>query len=180
MLNLATIGYISINEEDTIPNSVKIKEALREKVLEIWNKEEELNIITGLARGTDQLFCEIGIKLKKEYKKAKIRITAIVPYQQQAMLWSQNATTHYNDLLKKIDKIECLSEGSFEIGKIRERNKEIIRRADCVIFTEHGDNVDFYKQFAEESKTPYEILELTPYVVKKKNLEGEKANGKAN
>lgn len=179
MLAIATIGYISVNEDGFIPNQKKIQNAIREKIFEIWDEKEELCLITGLARGTDQLFCEIGAKLKKEYaKKTEVKIIAVLPYEKQAALWPQAVQTFYSSLLKKVDEVECLNQGKFNLGYVKQRNEKMIDYADYVIFTEHNHNVDFYKKYAESNNKKYTILDLTSFVVKKKNT--EENNGKAN
>lgn len=169
MIAVTVIGYISVDENGMIPNSKKIQAAIREEVLKLWNGKDELCLVTGLARGTDQLFCQLGIKLRKEYKKkAEIKIVAVIPYEKQASLWSQAAQTTYNALIKQVDEVECLAERSFNLGLTKKRIQKMIDYADYVIFTEYNNNVDQYKEYAEENNTSYTILKLDPFIAKKK------------
>lgn len=179
MIAITVIGYISVDENSMIPNSKKIQATIKEEVLKLWDEKDELCLVTGLARGTDQLFCEIGIKLRKEYKKkANVKIVAIIPYEKQAFLWPQTAQTAYNALIKQVDEVECLAERSFNLGLTKKRTLKMIDYADHVIFTEYGNNVDSYKEYAKENNTPYTILKLDPFIAKKKDEDED--NGKKN
>jgi uncharacterized phage-like protein YoqJ len=101
-------------------------------------KFEELQpteLITGMALGIDQVFCQEAIKYKATHPD--VRIIAAVPCREHSSKWREPSRKLYDDLLAKCDEVH-LNDVSYTPAVMQIRNEYMVDRCDIVLGVWNG------------------------------------------
>ena len=89
-----------MNENDD--RCVKLKEALKEQIINLVEAEDVTHFITGMALGVDLYAAEIVLDLKARYPN--ITLESAIPCETQAVKWSMAQRERYYDIAAQCDK----------------------------------------------------------------------------
>ena len=89
-----------MNENDD--RCVKLKEALKEQIINLIEAEDATHFITGMALGVDLYAAEIVLDLKARYPN--ITLESAIPCETQAVKWSMAQRERYYDIAAQCDK----------------------------------------------------------------------------
>ena len=89
-----------MNENDD--RCVKLKEALKEQIINLIEAEDVTHFITGMALGVDLYAAEIVLDLKARYPN--ITLESAIPCETQAVKWSMAQRERYYDIAAQCDK----------------------------------------------------------------------------
>lgn len=107
----------------------KIKDALRENIVTLAERGVR-SFYTGMARGTDMWAAEIVLKLREKY--SDIRLTAVVPFTEQADEWPETEKNKYHEILESCSETVVIGEyGQKDVFK--KRNQYLVDHSDYVI-----------------------------------------------
>lgn len=102
-----------------------IKLALLERVQALYDRHDDLVLVTGMALGVDMWFAEIGIKLG-------IPVIAVIPFTNQAASWHKLNRQHYLNILRDTEEIQCIHE-EYKPSAYFDRNKAMVEQSDeCI------------------------------------------------
>jgi len=109
-----------------------IKLAMLERVQALVDEHgTDMVLITGMALGPDQWFAEIGIKLG-------IPVHAYLPFKGQEKYWSENAKSHFRDLLDLVSNVTVISDTQSSNAYLR-RNIAMVEQSDhCIAVWDGG------------------------------------------
>lgn len=107
----------------------KLKQTLI-AVIEDMIKKNYLHYLCGFDRGCDLLFAECLIELKEKYPE--ITLESILPFEEQAALWSDDERELYYNLLSKCDH-EVLLRTQYQKGCYTVRDKFMVKKSDMLI-----------------------------------------------
>lgn len=113
-------------DDERHPDCVKIKKALREQVLYLYEEQGIRRFLTGASTGVDMWAGEIVLNLMK--KRKDMELHCIVPYEEQAIKWTVLQRERYYDMLRDCTKLVQLSVRYYE-GCYRVRNEYLIKNA---------------------------------------------------
>lgn len=111
---------------------------LKEKLKMILKKYKATTAYTGMALGTDMIFANAVMDLKKEGKD--IRLVAVLPCANQDKKWSQKDQKCYQEILQAADEVIRLSEEEYCPELMRIRNRWLVDHADMLIAVWDGSN----------------------------------------
>lgn len=94
---------------------------LKEKLKMILKKFKATTAYTGMALGTDTIFANAVLDLKKE--GMDIRLVAVVPCANQDKKWSKKDQKRYQEILQAADEVVQLSEEEYRPELMRIRNR---------------------------------------------------------
>ena len=89
-----------MNENDE--RCVKLKEELKEQIINLIEAENVTHFITGMALGVDLYAAEIVLDLKASYPS--ITLESAIPCETQAVKWSMAQRERYYDIAAQCDK----------------------------------------------------------------------------
>ena len=89
-----------MNENDD--RCVKLKEALKEQIINLIEAEDVTHFITGMALGVDLYAAEIVLDLKARYPN--ITLESAIPCETQAVKWSMAQRERYYNIAAQCDK----------------------------------------------------------------------------
>lgn len=89
-------------------------------------REEEIQVISGMALGFDQLVCDVCLQLEIPY-------VAAVPCDNQDALWPLPQKNKYADLLAKASSIVVVNPGPYEAWKMHARNSWIVNNSNEMV-----------------------------------------------
>lgn len=102
-----------------------IKLALLERVQALSDRHDDLALVTGMALGVDTWFAEIGIKLD-------IPVIAVIPFTNQAASWHKLNRSHYLDILRDTEEIQCIHE-EYKPSAYFDRNRAMVEQSnECI------------------------------------------------
>jgi uncharacterized phage-like protein YoqJ len=104
------------------PDCVELKSVLREQI-ELLYEQGVLRFLTGACIGVDTWAGEIVLDLMKQHKD--IELHCIVPFEEQAVKWTEAQRERYYNLLRDCTKIVQLSVHYYE-GCYRVRNQYLV------------------------------------------------------
>ena len=87
-----------MNENDE--RCVKLKEELKEQIINLIETENVTHFITGMALGVDLYAAEIVLDLKARYPS--ITLESAIPCETQAVKWSMAQRERYYDIAKSL------------------------------------------------------------------------------
>lgn len=100
----------------------------------VKSKIQEINpscILSGMANGSDQIAVEIALILS-------IPFWAIVPCDNQDLLWPKEAKRNYQKLLSKAAKVVNVSPGPYNPSKMHVRDKWIVENSNELLAVWNG------------------------------------------
>ncbi len=86
----------------------------------------------GMAMGFDLLAAETVIMLKKLYKKARIDLVAVIPFEKQSAAWDDVWRARYERVLRQADSLVYISR-EYKKGCYHNRNCYMVDNSDIVI-----------------------------------------------
>lgn len=111
---------------------------LEGKFKEILKKYQVQTAYTGMALGTDTVFANAVLDLKKE--GMDIRLECVLPCLNQDKKWSKRDQKHYQEILQAADEVILLSEEEYSPELMRIRNRWLVDHADMLIAVWDGSN----------------------------------------
>ncbi len=106
----------------------KIMRVLQQQLADANNviHTQDHRLISGMALGIDQLFCQIAIEMG-------LHFIAAVPCQNQSIKWPQKSVFKYNDLIHKAAEIVVVTEGPYTPQCMQQRNEWMVDNCDLLI-----------------------------------------------
>ena len=117
-----------MNENDD--RCVKLKEALKEQIINLIEAEDVTYFITGMALGVDLYAAEIVLDLKACYPN--ITLESAIPCETQAVKWSMAQRERYYDIAAQCDK-ETMLQSHYSPDCMGKRNRYMVDHADVLI-----------------------------------------------
>lgn len=111
-----------------------IQDVLR--IAMLLNQDTELECISGMALGIDQLYVDlVGRHLKHQLQNQafKCSITAAVPCRGQEKKWPVSSREEYHKLLSLCDNVHYVTNGPFTPSCMEDRNHWMVDNSDAVI-----------------------------------------------
>lgn len=95
----------------TNANYVKLMKLLKQYIIDAINndKEHKVEIITGMAIGTDTIFAIVGLYLRDH--GYNIKVICAIPFKGQESKWPLESQNLYNIILGKADNIVYVCDG---------------------------------------------------------------------
>lgn len=115
------------------PIRIKIRDKIKNILLEHKKIHKEIVCISGMAIGVDQDFCSVCLDLKIPY-------IAYVPFNGQENIWPTPAKNFYKELLNKAKAIKTVSKGGYSPKKMQIRNEAMANDCDMAIAIFDGTN----------------------------------------
>ena len=117
-----------MNENDE--RCVKLKEELKEQIINLIEAENVTHFITGMALGVDLYAAEIVLDLKARYPS--ITLESAIPCETQAVKWSMAQRERYYDIAAQCDK-ETMLQSHYSPDCMDKRNHYMVDHADVLI-----------------------------------------------
>lgn len=117
-----------MNENDE--RCVKLKEELKEQIINLIEAENVTHFITGMALGVDLYAAEIVLDLKARYPS--ITLESAIPCETQAVKWSMAQRERYYDIAAQCDK-ETMLQSHYTPDCMDKRNRYMVDHADFII-----------------------------------------------
>ena len=108
---------------------IRLAQKMKNFLLDRLQTYSELECITGMALGVDQLFGLVALKLRNEGKK--IKIFAALPCRGQEKMWKSKE--HWEKLMENVDEIYYVHDGEYTNRCMQERNIFMVNRADEIL-----------------------------------------------
>ena len=117
-----------MNENDE--RCVRLKEILKEEIINLIEKEDVTHFITGMALGIDLYAAEIVLDLKACYPS--ITLESAIPCETQAVKWSAAQRERYYDIAAQCDK-ETMLQSHYSPDCMDKRNRYMVDHADFIV-----------------------------------------------
>lgn len=110
------------------PTQIAIKAKLHEILTRAIKKygKENIEIISGMALGVDQWWCEAAQELGLD-------VAAYIPFPGQESNWPESSKRHYVALLSKCKRVKVCCQGSYSARKMQIRNEVMVDNADVCV-----------------------------------------------
>lgn len=110
----------------TNANYVKLMKLLKQYIIDTINndKEHKVEIITGMAIGTDTIFAIVGLYLRDH--GYNIKVICAIPFKGQESKWPLESQNLYNIILGKADNIVYVCDGGYAKWKMQKRNEYMV------------------------------------------------------
>ena len=116
-------------------NSAKynhIREFIQDELKILTEDKQRVTLITGMALGVDQIFCEEAIKFRKNNKtKKKVEIFGYIPCKEQSKFWRKDQIMKYNSLLSQI--VPIFVQEHYTLDCMQKRNEKMVDKADIIL-----------------------------------------------
>ena len=122
-----------MNESDE--RCVRLKEILKEEIINLIEAENVTHFITGMALGVDLYAAEIVLDLKARYPS--ITLERAIPCETQAVKWSMAQRERYYDIAAQCDK-ETMLQSHYSPDCMDKRNRYMVDQADVLIVVWDG------------------------------------------
>ena len=150
-----------------------IQDVLR--IAMLLNQDTELECISGMALGIDQLYVDFvsnHFRYWMQAKAFKCSITAAVPCRGQEKKWPVSSREEYHKLLALCDKVHYVTNGQFTPTCMENRNRWMVDNSDAVIAVydgKPGGTANCVKYARRQGKTIYYINPETLRIRKETN-----------
>ena len=144
------------------PHYSKLLEELKKIVINSVNgdKDEPIELISGMALGVDTIFALLAIHLKDE--GYNVTLVAAVPFKGQESKWIKSSQSLYKSILSRADEIVHVSEVGYSIFKMQKRNEYMVDRCDILIAVWNGSNGGTANCVRYAEKKKKNIIYLNP------------------
>ena len=107
-------------------NYVKLMKLFKQYIIDTINndKEHKVEIITGMAIGTDTIFAVAGLYLRDH--GYNIKVTCAIPFKGQESRWPRESINMYNDILDNADQIVYVCKPGYVPYKMQKRNEYMV------------------------------------------------------
>lgn len=122
------------------------------------DRGNDVELMSGMSRGTDMIFAKMAMYLKETYGDERVSLQVVVPYIEQADDWSDEDRELWKSLINKADSRIYISgeKGDYK-GRILKRNQYLVGNSDFIIavwngnqFTDTGKVVKFANKIKKE------------------------------
>lgn len=115
------------------PHYIRLMTKLREVVINSINndKNEPLELISGMALGVDTLFAVLALELKQE--GYNVRLVCALPFKGQEGNWIPESKKLYHEILARADEVVCVCGEGYAAYKMQRRNEYMVDRSDLLI-----------------------------------------------
>ncbi len=103
---------------------IRLKNAIKENITKGYKY-----FLSGMAIGTDMIFSELVLELRKEYD---IKLICVLPFSGMDNLWERNTRERYKNILNNADEVISLSE-TYSKSSFMIRNKYMVNNSSKVI-----------------------------------------------
>jgi uncharacterized phage-like protein YoqJ len=128
------IGYtyndFILRDGETTNECNKIKQSLREQIIQLIKYHNVRYFITGMSRGVDQWCAEIVLDLKKDM--SYLYLECALPCETQAVHWSENQRDRYFSIIERCDKEYCM-QSQYTYDCIMKRNQYLVDSSDYIV-----------------------------------------------
>lgn len=114
---------------------IRLKQVLREQIIRLIEEDGVSYFITGMAMGIDMYAAEIVLDLKARYPA--LLLECAIPYEEQAMRWTNALRERYYDIASKCDK-ETMLQTRYSADCFQRRNRYMVDQADIVLAVWNG------------------------------------------
>ena len=145
------------NEQDE--RCIKLKEALKEKIVLMIEENGVTDFISGMAIGTDIFAAEIVLELKKQYPQ--LWLECALPCETQAAKWREADRDRYFDIISRCDK-ETLLQTRYTPDCMQNRNKYMVDKSDYIIAVWDGTPSGTGNTVRYAKKCDKEVIIINP------------------
>lgn len=139
-------------------------------MIAIFNGDNKIKCISGMALGVDQLYVQTAIQLKNMWSKYfKVTITAAIPCRGHELKWPLKSRELYHELLKQCDSVRYIHNGTYTQSCMEERNRWMVDNSDAVIAVwdgKSGGTANCIRYARQKGKTIY-IINPADYSVRR-------------
>lgn len=135
------IGYLpeslplKMNEKH--PDYVKLTELLCQDIERLIMEERVQHFVSGMDIGIDQIAAKIVLKLKEKYPQ--ITLESAIPYEEQAVDWTEDQRDEYFYIASQCDK-ETILQGAYTPDCFSKRNEYMVNHSMYVIAVWNGSS----------------------------------------
>ena len=121
---------LSFCSDEADERCIQLKLILREQIIHLIEEDGVSYFITGMAMGVDMYAAEIVLDLKANYPG--LQLECAIPYEEQAMRWTNALRERYYNIASKCDK-ETMLQTHYSSGCFQRRNRYMVDQADIVL-----------------------------------------------
>lgn len=145
------------NEQDE--RCIKLKEALKEKIVRMIEENGVTDFVSGMAIGTDVFAAEIVLELKKQYPQ--LWLECAIPCETQAAKWREADRDRYFDIISRCGK-ETLLQTRYTPDCMQNRNKYMVDKSDYIIAVWDGTPSGTGNTVRYAKKCDKEVIIINP------------------
>ena len=145
------------NEEDD--RCRKLKELLRESIVDLIENHGATRFISGMALGVDMYAAQIVLEEKRTFRR--VTLECAIPCKGQVRYWTPEQKTVYRDILQECDKITLLQH-EYTSDCMEKRNRYLVDSADIVLAVWDGSNGGTANTVRYAQAQDKEILVISP------------------
>lgn len=116
--------------DESHPDCVKLKEQLSQEIERLITEEGVRHFISGMAVGTDLIAAELVLELKKKYPL--ITLESAIPYEEQAIKWTQAQREQYYKIAGQCDESVTL-QNTYTRDCMKKRNQYMVEHSGYVL-----------------------------------------------
>lgn len=134
--------------------------------------------ISGMAQGTDMLFAEIVLELKKTYPH--VMLECALPFKGQTSKWSDEIKERYKNILNSCDKVTVIC-NSYSKSCFLKRNKYMVDSCDKVIAVYDGKKggTRFTIDYARKKGKQVMVIDPSGLIYSQESINEGEAGGKS-
>jgi len=121
------------HEDD--PRCVRLKEVLREQIINMTETFRVTHFITSVGLGVDLFAAETVLELKKEHPQCTLECA--IPYETPATWWTEKQRDRYFSIIEKCDK-EALIQNHYSSDCFKICNEYMLRESDYLLAVWNG------------------------------------------
>ncbi len=144
---------------ETRDNCIKLKKRLAIAIEDMCGKVT--TFMSGMDMGTDIWCAEIVLDLKRVYPDEEIRLIAVVPYENQAVRWTEKYRERYFDILARCDAIVTL-QAHFSKDCIYKRCRYMVNSSAHLIVVNGGEKGGSKHTLAYAKRKRLDIVTVNP------------------
>lgn len=104
------------------------------KIMDVWDGVSPLHLISGGAQGVDQVFFQLGQKLKAQYPDL-VTLELAIPFENFGSKWTAKSRKLFADMRAAADKVTIISDKDYSQDKkvFQKRNEYMVNQSDYVL-----------------------------------------------
>jgi uncharacterized phage-like protein YoqJ len=127
---------LSFGFDETNPDCIKLKEVLKDQIVNMIETFKVTNFISGIELGVEQYAAELVITLKAKYPH--ITLECAIPSEEQAINWSEPQRDRYFTIIERCDR-EVLLQGHYTEDCIKKRNEYMVKQSTYILAIWNGN-----------------------------------------
>lgn len=116
--------------DESHPDCVELKERISQEIERLITEEGVRHFISGMAVGTDLIAAELVLELKKKYPL--ITLESAIPYEEQAIKWTQAQREQYYKIAGQCDESVTL-QNTYTRDCMKKRNQYMVEHSGYVL-----------------------------------------------